>query len=377
MLAALCLDLSTDEDRISGAAIGAVLGLSFLTKGPVGVALPLLIMLAGRTASGRRVMPSLRGVLSATAAWAVVVLPWGVAFLESVGFGTATATIRHEVFERAFGGTAHVEPAWYYAKIVAVGCLPWSGPVVLSAARLVRRRQDKIARTAVYSATGLLTGLLFFSLSKGKLPNYLLPLMPLASLLVTFELGQEMWEPRRRKLGSILLSATMLLLSLFLGFAGPGAKDPASVTAALAGAIVFGAGAVAALAGVVLHRPRITYGSAAIAMTLFLAAALSSLPRILSANSAARLVETTPALASGRPVVVLDRELPSLTFYLDRVPEKDTSEQVEARMALGDDPLFVISDRNFEDMPETLRIRLREVGKAGHLRVLEQVPSTP
>ena len=38
--------------------MGLLLGLAFLVKGPVGVVLPLLMILAGRTATGRDVMPS-------------------------------------------------------------------------------------------------------------------------------------------------------------------------------------------------------------------------------------------------------------------------------------------------------------------------------
>src|SRR5207342_821096 len=102
VLAALCFDLGgTLADRAArGAAIGALLGLAFLVKGPVGV-----------------------------------VLPRGLVFLKSVGGGTAAGTIRHEALERYFGGTAHIEPPWFYVQIVLIGCLPWTGPLVSALVR--------------------------------------------------------------------------------------------------------------------------------------------------------------------------------------------------------------------------------------------------
>jgi 4-amino-4-deoxy-L-arabinose transferase-like glycosyltransferase len=374
VFAALCFDLAAapEERGARGAAIGALLGLGFLVKGPVGVVLPLLVMLAGRTACRREVLPTLRGTLSALAAWAVVVLPWGLAFLKSVGGGTAAGTIRHEALERYFGGTAHIEPPWFYAQIVAVGCLPWTGPLAVAVARLIRRREEEASKTALYAGAGLAAGLLFFSLGKGKLPNYLLPLAPLAAVLVTWELGQELWEPRKKKVGSILVSVTLFLMCVVLAVVRGKGDHPELATALLAASLVFGIGAAAALAGVLLHKPRITYGAGALAMAAFFGTALAGVPSfVLASNSAAALVERTPQLRSGRPVVVLDRELPSLTFYLDRIPEKALSKDLEERMNRGDDPLFVSSDRDWNDLPEEAKAGVREVNRAGKLVVFE------
>src|SRR5262245_18723388 len=374
VFAALCFDLGSDPHARGsrGAAIGALLGLAFLVKGPVGVVLPLLVMLAGRTACRREVLPSLRGTLSALAAWALVVLPRGLVFLESVGGGTAAGTIQHGALERYFGGTAHVEPPWFYAQIVAVGCLPWSGPLVVAAVRLFRQRKEEKSKTALYAGAGLAAGLVFFSLGKGKLPNYLLPLAPLAAILVTWELGQELWEPRRKKLGSILISATLLLLSVFLAAARAKGDHPEFASLMLATSIVFGAGALAALAGVLAHRPRVTYGAGALTMAAFFGTALLGLPSILmETNSAAALVERTPQIASGRPLVLVDRELPSLTFYSDRIPEKIVDRELAERMKRGDAPLFVMSDRNFDELPREVRATVREVNRVGRLVVFE------
>ena len=49
-----------ETGRYRTGAIGALLGLAFLAKGPVGVLGPLIVMLAGRTATGRSVLPRWR-----------------------------------------------------------------------------------------------------------------------------------------------------------------------------------------------------------------------------------------------------------------------------------------------------------------------------
>jgi 4-amino-4-deoxy-L-arabinose transferase len=375
VLAAVCLDLgSGGEERGSshGAAIGALLGLAFLVKGPVGVVLPLLVLLAGRTACRWDVVPTLRGALSAAAAWAVVVLPWGLAFLKSVGSWAASETVRREALERYFVGTAHVQPPWFFVQVVAVGFLPWAGPLVVAVVRLVRRRKEVKAKTAIYAAAGLLAGLVFFSLGKGKLPNYILPLAPLAALLVTWELGQELWAPRERNAGSILLTATLLLTCLVLVLAPVPHSHPALAPLVLASAIVFGVGGVAALAGVLARRPRVTYAAGALTMTAFLGAALYALPTALpEPNSAAVLIERTPELRSGRPIVLVSRELPSLTFYLDRVPEKIVMDELEERIGRGDDAVFIIGTIRWNVLPPSILTKVRRINQVGSSVVFE------
>src|SRR5262249_42940546 len=101
--AVLALDMVQPEHGglQRSAVLGGLLGLAFMAKGPVGVVLPLLMMLAGRTASGRDVLPSLRTVITALLAWCAVVLPWGLVFAQRIGWGSVLALVRHEAIDRA------------------------------------------------------------------------------------------------------------------------------------------------------------------------------------------------------------------------------------------------------------------------------------
>jgi 4-amino-4-deoxy-L-arabinose transferase-like glycosyltransferase len=374
VLAVLAMDIVEFEDDGSyrAAAVGGLLGLAFLAKGPVGVLLPLLVMLAGRTAARRDVVPSLSATLQAVAAWCVVVLPWGLAFLHRIGVASTIELVREEVLDRYFAGTTHVEPPWFYAKVVAVGLLPWLAPLAVALVRVWRLGKEPIARTALYSAAGLLAGLIFFSLGKGKEASYILPLVPLAAILVTWELGRELEAPDERTTGPVLLAGTTAAIAILLGMAaGLQLEGDARVVAAI-GSGLFGGAAVVAGAAAVWRRPRWVYGSvAAASATTFLTAVIVLFPAIGQRKSAAPLIDAVPELTSGRPLVTVDINVPSLTFYLGRMPEVIEMGSLEGRAALEDDPLFILADVDLASIPPHARARLNEVGRYGKFVVYE------
>lgn len=378
VLAVMTLDL-TQPDRSGlqkSAVMGALLGLAFLVKGPVGVVLPLVMMLAGRTACARDVLPSLRTVVTASLAWAVVVLPWGLVFLQRVGGGTGVGTLRTEAFSRYFEGTAHVEPWWFYGKIVLVVFLPWVVPLVTGTVRGLSRWRDAESPTGPYAAAAFTAGLVFFSLGKGKLPNYLVPIAPMAALIIAFELGQELVHPAKRRLAPSFLSATLVAVALVLGAGGILRLDGTAQAVVIAAAVAHGLAALVALYGILRGRPRWVYGAAAGAsLACLLLIVIAAPPLIGAARSAKPLVDAVPQLASSRPIVLVDRNLPSLTYYIDRVPEKVEGRQLEERLGRGDAPLIVITDRDYERLPLEVQRRLAPLGHVGNLAAYE--PNSP
>jgi hypothetical protein len=63
--------------------------------------------------------------------------------------------------------------------------------------------------------------------------------------------------------------------------------------------------------------------------------------------------------------------LPSLTYYADRVPEKVTGGKLADRLARGDSPLVVLDDVDRDRLPDEVRSQLRELAHSGKLRVFE------
>jgi 4-amino-4-deoxy-L-arabinose transferase-like glycosyltransferase len=281
--------------------------------------------------------------------------------------------LRTEVLDRYVSGTTHVEPPWFYLLVIAVGFLPWQAPLVIGLIRVVRRHRDPGASTALYAAAGLLAGLVFFSLGKGKLPNYILPLAPLCAIIVAWELGQELHQPRRRTMGPALLAATLGAFAIGLGVGGWQGLDGVARVAAFAGAGIYGAGMLACLPSLVQRRPRRVYAVAAICSAAFLLVGGTVLmPALATQHSAAGLVQEVSELRGDRPIVVVDMRVPSLTLYLDRVPERIMSPQLQSRLDRDDAPLFVFADVDLPHIPEEDLVRLREIGRYAKFRVYEK-----
>jgi len=374
VVAVIALDMAEPHrpSRFRGAVVGALLGLAFLAKGPVGVVVPLLVMLAGRTASRRELLPGWRASLQGIAAWCAVVLPWGLAFIFALGFDTAEGILRGEAFERYLGGSMHGEPPWFYLQVVLAGFLPWSGPLVLAVVRAFRMRKEPEAQTAVYAAAGFVAGVVFFSLSPSKLPNYLLPLAALPAILVAWELGQELRQPNRRS-GSGVLVVALGLCAVALTAGGLWGLDGNPRLTALIGGGAYGAGTLVALPGWIRRRPRWVYASAVVSAVAFLFAALVLLlPGLARNKTSYYLIQAVPELRIERSLVMVAMKVPTLTYYLDRVPEEVEIDDVENRLDDDDDPLFVFDKSDLPDLsPEAVR-RLNEIGRDGKYVVFEE-----
>ncbi|HEX5045271.1 MAG TPA: glycosyltransferase family 39 protein [Candidatus Polarisedimenticolaceae bacterium] len=373
VFAALALDMAEPNEAgpYRGAAVGALLGLAFLAKGPVGVILPLLAMLAGRTAASRPVVPRLRAAVSAVLAMAAVILPWGLAFLQRIGEAGVKSTLRQEVLDRYLEGTAHVQPPWFYGLVLALGFLPWAAPLALGLVRVIGDRRSPAARTALYAAAALLIGVGFLSLGKGKLPNYVLPLAPLVPLLVTWELGREIERRHESMRGSVLLTFTLAAMTLLFGAAAALPRLSPYAPIALTGSVLYGLALLVACGGLLSRSPRRVYGAAAVGAGLFLLVASATVfPRVAEERSCRTLATEVPALQSARPVVLVDVRAPSLTFYLDRVPELISLGEVPARAGRGDRPLLLVTEKDVRAVAG-MGLSLRLVHRVGRWSVFE------
>ena len=65
-------------------------------------------------------------------------------------------------------------------------------------------------------------------------------------------------------------------------------------------------------------------------------------------------------------------KVPSLTFYLDRVPEQVDMAHLELRLERDDAPLFVFDEVDLPQVTPRSRGRLREIGRQGKYIVYEK-----
>ncbi len=172
-------------------------GVAVLAKGPVGALLPGLVIgadLLVRGHWGRWLRPG--PLLAMAALFAGVVLPW---------YAAATA-VHGRAFLDGFLGFSNLErfttvlydhpgPPWFYLPWVVVLLLPWSLFLPAAIARLgLRPLQLRAGAGAAPLPWVLLLWpvliVAFFSAAATKLPGYILPALPAASLLVALH-----WRP--------------------------------------------------------------------------------------------------------------------------------------------------------------------------------------
>lgn len=162
------------------AACGAAAGLGFLTKGPLALALPALVVAPPFLLERGWRRLRARHLAIALAAFALLGLPWYAAMTAEHGGRYLSGFFLGDNLER-FATTAynpHRSP-FFYLPIVLGGLLPWSPFLFLGlrpAAAAWRAR--RVSRHAVRLIGWSLLPLLFFSVSVGKQPRYILPMLP-------------------------------------------------------------------------------------------------------------------------------------------------------------------------------------------------------
>jgi 4-amino-4-deoxy-L-arabinose transferase-like glycosyltransferase len=182
---------SAARARAMAAALGIVLALGFLTKGPIAILLPGLGMAAWAWRRGRLPFRPVDCLL-AVAAFAAFALPWFALVYRRLGAAPLEYFFLRENLERFAGETydAGRSPAYYLGAYLAVG-LPWSLLFPRAAWRLPRGERAILVWLALMAIP--------LSLARGKIDYYLLPLAPAASLVVARFLTMGEWNAIDRR----------------------------------------------------------------------------------------------------------------------------------------------------------------------------------
>jgi len=169
------------------------LGLGFLTKGPVALAVPLVAMIGYLLIARRfKTLPELIPSPLALIAFVLVALPWYFVVMlrhpEALGTWTGESLGR---FDEEI--TSHQEPFLYYLSGAFWAALvPWVAllPGMLVAALALRRTgSEPLPAGLRLAAAWVLLGLLLFSLASSKRQYYMLALTPGFALAVGWVLN--------------------------------------------------------------------------------------------------------------------------------------------------------------------------------------------
>jgi 4-amino-4-deoxy-L-arabinose transferase-like glycosyltransferase len=318
---------------------GAALGLATLTKGPVGLAIPLLAVLldaALRRDAGR--LRALRPAASLSLA-AAIVAAWLVPALLLEG-DQLLSMFGREFLDRLTGSgsraSAAHHPFWYLAPYLVLKLLPAS--LLLPWALL---RCEPARREAHVSLTSwLVAALVVVSLSASKRADYLLPAYPpalllVASLLAAWLHGELAARSARAIDAGVLASA---VAAATLGVTASGAialglwHPSAPVSAALLAAAA--AGGALLLGGIWSYRSRaarLAFAVCGLALTIAMYEQVeSAAAREHDAPILRRFAREVIARVHDEPVDFARTRAPSLQFLLRRnVHEVDRAQLLE------------------------------------------------
>ncbi|RON09940.1 4-amino-4-deoxy-L-arabinose lipid A transferase [Pseudomonas brassicacearum] len=175
------LDNQTPRGKLGAwALLGLACGMGFLTKGFLAWLLPVLIAVPYMIWQ-KRFGELLRYGPVAMVVAIVVSLPWVLAIHnEEPDFWRFF--FWHEHIRRfAAEDAQHTRPWWFFLPIMVVSSLPWAA---LLPSTLAQAWKNKTQNSTGFLLLWMLLPLVFFSLSKGKLPTYIMPcLLPLALLM--------------------------------------------------------------------------------------------------------------------------------------------------------------------------------------------------
>ena len=303
---------------------GAATALGFLLKGPVAIAVPAIVLLPIWWRERRSVSIRFRDVAIAAVVFGLIGLPWygamtlehGAAYLQSFFLGDNLERFATDRFNEP-------RAIWFYLPVVIGGMLPWSLYLLIlpwrSIAAVLRRDRhltDEDWRLLLWAFVPLI----FFTVSIGKQPRYILPVLPPLAILLAGAIVTRASGPHGRAERG-LAAATWLTGALYLGLAALLYRASPLFIAAHAGLTPFAIGALvaggAALIWLAASR-RLRY--LPVAMTSCAAALLLVVQFGALAGIRPEPVETVAALVrsertAGEPVGVYQVFVRNLVFY--------------------------------------------------------------
>ncbi len=198
----------------------AACGVAFMAKGPIGVALPPVGVLA--FLAWRREWRELLRLFAPInlAAFAALAVPW-LAMVRVRGGPTAFHTLFFDnMVVRFFSGSAdHAGPPWAYALSIFGVMLPWSlliPPVIAALARRGRPETGDGLRRWEFRVAITAGPLLLLSLASAKRPVYLLPLLPAFAIAIaawldgSLDQDEARWQRIWRAAGTFVLGLVAL-----------------------------------------------------------------------------------------------------------------------------------------------------------------------
>ena len=335
--------------HLSLALFGFFLGLAVLAKGPAalilaGGAMLLWAALTKRWRDGLQLLHPL-----AIGTFLLASLPWyGLCALRNPEF-FRVFIIEHNFKRYLTPEFQHIQPFWYYLPITITALLPWVFWLAWFGNREVRNDKGGYQRRQIlFLAAWGVFPILFFSLSKSKLPGYILPAVPPLGFLISLAVTRVLKSKQvsgQYVLG--LIGALFFVSPAWIFFSKAHVRGPLVslyvMVAAVGGLIVIGAA--------LLRQTRAGLAFSVVLLLFLLNLVYVSLSKLdpqLSARSCARQIGVERA--ANTYSFKLQRSWQyQLNFYLHR-------EIAEWSPSVAGEATVVTSEKNLEELERSAQI---------------------
>jgi len=350
------------------------LALAFLSKGPVGVILPVGSFLLYLALAREWGQVRLHHVLTAFATIGAVSGVWFFALWRENGTQSLYAFFIEENLLRFRGETYRTDRHFAYIPMSFVtGGLPWSLLLPVVAWHSARRWRDLPAspegRADMFLWCHVAVVIAFFSISRMQLDYYILPALPAYAALVGSYLARSL--PRGEisaRIGGWVLAATLLLLAILWGlYFWPRIGDEGFWSGWLLWTWVLVAGLAMA---VLLVRRKFFLAYAMVFLAVCGAGAFGArlgqpaYLRYVPVADYARAVRQSGAATALALSIDLDLWRGEFAFQAGRVPQKLNTQRELADFLLGAGPrMAVVTDRWAAELAGELAGRMRVVDR--------------
>jgi 4-amino-4-deoxy-L-arabinose transferase-like glycosyltransferase len=298
------------------AAFYFFVGLSLLAKGLVGIVLPFGIIgayfLILRERPTRKFAFSLLWGLPIAL---IVAASWYGPMIYRHGWTFIDQFIVEHHFARFLSNKYHhPQPFYFYVPVVLLMVLPWA--VVLIAGLITARRwnwrgKGNIDLMRVFTLAWVVIPVVFFSLSKSKIPGYVLPVLPATALLIGERVNCFVQANRGQRV--IRLTGVLILIGVAAGawYSVREVAAPLWLITAVGGTI-----ATVAIVAMIVPRPRVSFLLFAAIPLVTSVWALKPAARLANRDSVRDLIHAAYARSdSSAPVFYLLCDDRSAEFY--------------------------------------------------------------
>jgi 4-amino-4-deoxy-L-arabinose transferase-like glycosyltransferase len=305
---------------------GFFLGLAVLAKGPAAIilsggAISFWALFTKRWRDAFRLFHP-----AALASFCLTALPWYILCARRNPDFFRIFIIEHNFKRYLTPEFQHIQPFWFYLPIVLIALFPWVGMSISAVSYIFRKKLGMQADSwSIYLLAWIFLPPIFFSMSKSKLPGYILPAILPFALLTAISLSKALCAPKvPRPSGYAVLALTPVLavaatsVTVYLEHASFLPSKFALVSAIIA-LVTGNACLVFAFTG----RKVLLLASGVICLLMFVEAidtlALPSLDALISPRRVAQIVREYPQSSGTIVTFRLNRGWQyGLNFYLAR-----------------------------------------------------------